>query len=88
MFDIKLADDTLHRQYTGVSNQPILNNLEQLRQSGKPFLLRTPLIPGITDTDENLAQIENLVAGDPWERLPYNTLTPMKYERIGEPYRL
>ena len=86
MFDIKLADDTLHRQYTGVSNQPILNNLERLRQSGKPFVLRTPLIPGITDTSENLAQIENIVDQTPFisdlQKKFYKTMLRERKERI------
>ena len=88
MFDLKLADEALHRQYTGVSNGRILRNLENLRRSGKPYLLRTPLIPGITDTEENLSAIGRIVGADPWEKLPYNTLTPVKYERIGKPYPL
>ncbi|MBO5370303.1 MAG: glycyl-radical enzyme activating protein [Clostridia bacterium] len=88
MFDLKLADDTLHRKYTGVSNALILENLKRLRKSGKPFLLRTPLIPGITDTEENLMQIQQIVDGDPWEKLPYNPLTSVKYERIGMKYNI
>ncbi len=88
MFDIKLTDENLHKKYTGVSNELILKNLGNLRASGKPFLLRTPLIPGITDTKENLEQIEKIVSRDNWEKLPYNTLTPIKYNRIGETYLL
>lgn len=83
MFDIKLADSELHKQYTGVPNHLILKNLDNLRQSGKPFILRTPLIPGITDTVENLDAIRELVGNDPWETLPYNSLTEAKYARIG-----
>lgn len=88
MFDIKLMDENLHKKYTGVSNELILKNLGNLRASGKPFVLRTPLIPGITDTKENLEQIEKIVSGDNWEKLSYNTLTPIKYNRIGETYLL
>ena len=88
MFDLKLADAELHRRYTGVSNERILKNLDNLRQSGKPFVLRTPLIPGITDTAENLAAIREIVKDDPWETLPYNPLTESKYERIGKEFCL
>ena len=83
MMDLKLADDAEHRRYTGVSNHPILENLARLRASGKPFLLRTPLIPGITDTEENLARIEAIVGRDPWERLPYNPMAKAKHARLG-----
>ncbi len=88
MFDLKLADAELHRRYTGVSNELILKNLDNLRQSGKPFVLRTPLIPGITDGEDNLAAIREIVKDDPWEKLPYNPLTESKYERIGKDFCL
>ncbi len=88
MFDLKLADDALHQHYTGVSNALILRNLEHLRVSGKPFILRTPLIPGITHTEENLAALSTIVGDDEWEKLEYNALTPTKYQRIGKPFLL
>jgi len=86
MFDLKIADSALHCRYTGVPNHRILQNLELLRRSGKPFLLRTPLIPGITDTAENLSAIAEIVGNDPWETLPFNPLTGAKYHRIGRVY--
>lgn len=88
MMDLKLADDAAHRRYTGVSNAPILKNLKILRKSGKPFLLRTPLIPGITDTEENLAAIAAIVGSDPWEKLPYHSAARDKHARLGLPYFL
>lgn len=88
MFDLKIADEEMHRRYTGVSNRRILKNLTHLRESGKPFLLRTPLIPRITDTSCNLEAIARIVGDDPWEQLPYNPLTPVKYERLGKIFSL
>ena len=88
MFDIKLADENEHIKYTGVSNKRILENLEILRKSGKPYVLRTPLIPNVTDTEENLKTIEKIVGSDKWEKLEYNVLTPAKYERLGIEYQL
>ena len=88
MFDVKLADSGRHRKYTGVPNEQILKNLDNLRQSGKRFILRTPLIPGITDTEENLAAIREIVKDDHWETLSYNPLTESKYRRIGREFTL
>ncbi len=88
MFDIKLADEKLHKQYTGVSNELIFKNLAHLRSSGTAFVIRTPLIPHITDTKENLEAIKDIVGSDKWEKPEYNTLTPLKYERMGEQYLL
>ena len=84
--DLKLADDVLHRRYTGASNGPILENLERLRRSGKKCVIRTPLIPGITDTEDNLEAIRRLVGDLAWEQLPYNALAGAKYALLGMEY--
>lgn len=83
IMDIKLADGELHRKYTGCSNEIILNNLNYLKTTGKNCVIRTPLIPGITDTRENLDAVEALVEGLLWEKLPYNKLAGVKYPMLG-----
>ncbi len=88
IMDIKLADPTEHRKWTGCDNSLILENLEILKNSGKPYLIRTPMIPGITDKDENLSAIAALIGGSEWEKIPYNTLAGAKYESLGMKYRL
>lgn len=62
LYDLKLIDDKLHRKYTGVSNRTILENLEYLFHSGKQVILRFPVVPGLTDTRENINQIKALLA--------------------------
>lgn len=86
--DIKLADPALHRQYTGVSNENILRNIAWLKQSGKEFVLRVPLIPGITDTPENLAAIARIAQEHRVELMPYNELAGAKYAMVGMTYSL
>ena len=86
MMDLKLMDDMSHQRYTGVSNRLILENARLLINSGIPFEFRTPLIPGITDTAENLSMIEDFVGNAKWERLPYNTLAGAKYPMLGREY--
>ncbi|MBQ6823753.1 MAG: glycyl-radical enzyme activating protein [Clostridia bacterium] len=86
IMDLKLADPRLHKQYTGVDNRLILQNFAWLRQSGKPYTVRTPLIPGITDTPENLAAIAALIGDAPWEKLPYNAAAGAKYQMLGMEY--
>ncbi len=83
IMDVKLADPALHRKYTGVDNTPILANLAYLQSCGKPYEIRTPLIPGITDTAENLLSIERLIGNAKWEKLPYNGLAGAKYKHFG-----
>ena len=88
MMDLKLADPEQHKTYTGVDNAPILRNLRILQASGKPHLLRTPLIPGITDTEENLRAIAKLAGTSPVELLEYNPFAEAKYAQTGMEYPL
>ena len=86
--DIKLANSDEHLKYTGVDNKLILKNLEILKQSKKPYLIRTPLIPNITDTAENLAEIKKIIGDSDWEKIPYNTMAGVKYGQLGMEYTL
>ncbi len=78
IMDIKLYDEALHKKYTGVSNERIKKNFLYLQQSGKPYLVRTPLIKGKTDSEENLAAIQTFIGNSPWEKLAENTLADAK----------
>lgn len=89
IFDIKIVGEKAHKFYTGCTNSRILRNFEHLRSSGKPYVVRTPLIPGITDTEDNLNAISRLVGdGCVWERLPYNAAAGAKYDMLGLKYEL
>ena len=86
MMDLKLIDPVLHRRYCGVDNAVILENFKRLKASGKPFLVRVPLIPDITDTEENLAAIAAVVGDSPVELLPYNRMAGAKYPSVGKTF--
>ena len=74
---------TLYIQYTGVSNRIIKENFLFLKNSGKPFLIRTPLIEGKTDSKENLRKIKEFIGDVKWERLPENKLGLAKKEMLN-----
>ena len=89
LFDLKLIDEATHKRYTGVSSEPILDNYHTAAASGKRLLTRIPLIPGVTDTEENVTAIcrvmqESNVAYA--ELLPYNRLAGSKYPLAGRVY--
>ena len=89
MYDLKLMDEGLALRYTGCSNRPILENFRRLCGSGVPFVVRVPLIPGVTDTVKNLTAIAECVAHSPArgvELLPYNKMAGSKYTMIGREY--
>ena len=89
-FDIKLADSTMHKRYTGVGNEQILRNLAILKQSSVPFIVRIPTIKGVNDDEENMqatcdliADADNLIGV---EILPYNTYADAKYALLNQEY--
>lgn len=90
LFDIKIVDPVLHKQYTGSDNAPILKNLKTLKDSGKPFVARIPLIPGVNDTTENMEASARLIQDAPGlvraELLRYNQVAGAKYPMVGIPY--
>jgi pyruvate formate lyase activating enzyme len=90
LFDLKLMDAEAHRRYTGEDNEAILENFGLLNEIGTPTVIRVPLIPGITDSRENLTHIaeaartlNRLVRV---ELLPYNRAAGGKYAACGRHY--
>lgn len=88
IMDIKLAEPELHKKQCGVDNRQILENFERLKFSKKPYLIRIPLIPDITDTRENLEAISKIVGDSRVELLGYNIFAGAKYEGVGRTYTL
>ncbi len=89
-YDIKLIDETEHIRYCGAGNRTILDNFALLmsssRKSGKEVLPRTPLVPGITDSNENLQGIAEFLRRHGVEKAslqPYNPLWRDKTKKIG-----
>ena len=90
LFDVKLVSDFEHKKYTGVSNAQIIRNFKALAKSGRDFVIRTPLIPTVTDTEQNLRAIAELLSENGVMRielLPYNKMTGSKYPLAGLKYR-
>lgn len=91
IMDLKLIDSQKHIFYTGVDNKRILKNLSFLKQSGKPFTIRIPVIPGVNDDEENYAATAGLLAGslrlERVELLPYHATAGAKYPMAGLAYK-
>ena len=90
LFDIKHTDPQQHKRWTGVDNAPILANLETLKRSGKPFVVRVPLIPGVNDSLENMEATRDLVKDAPGlqrlELLRYHKTAGAKYPKVDMEY--
>ncbi len=93
LFDLKLHDSRRHREYTGRANALIRANASVVARSGVGVLFRMPLIPGINDGDENVAETAAFLRslGDPppgLQLMPYHRLGTGKYESLDRPYCL
>lgn len=90
--DLKAADPDRHRQLTGVPNDRILDNLRRLARTGRQFMVRIPLIPGLNDDVEELRAMARVVHDlehvPPVELLAYHALGESKFRRMGQPYGL
>lgn len=90
LFDVKLVDSQQHKRWTGVDNELIKANLKTLCESGKPFVARVPLIPGVNDTRENMEATAELLLGAKGlqrvELLRYHKTAGAKYPMIGLEY--
>jgi len=89
LFDLKIMDDIKHVEYTGVSNELLLRNLETLAKAGEQIVIRFPLIPGITDDMENLEAISSIMKKlnlDRIDILPYHSIAKNKYSRMDKIY--
>lgn len=90
LYDLKIADDAMHKKYVGASNKNIRNNYEALAKSGKDFVTRIPLIPGVTDTEKNISELAEYMKSNGVcyaELMPYNKMAGGKYASVGRVYK-
>lgn len=91
LFDIKLMDEHLHRNYTGSSNQQILENLRWLSELQASIWIRIPVIGGVNDTEEEIGSIgaflkEKQIHYKQIHLLPYHNTGSGKYEHLHMTY--
>jgi pyruvate formate lyase activating enzyme len=93
-YDIKHIDPGEHRVLTGVDNRMILENLGRLIHAFPllPIVVRTPIVPGFTDSEENIegiARFVGTVSGlRSYDLLPYHGFGEPKYRQLGRDYPL
>ena len=92
LFDIKGIEPDRHKISTGVSNELILKNLRHLNALGKEIIVRLPIIPGYTDSDENitataklLSELKSIARVD---LIAFHEYGKIKFEQRGKQYPL
>ena len=89
LMDIKNIDSNIHKEYTGVSNEVILENVKRVSKITK-VIVRVPVIPEFNSSDESIFKISKFVKTlnniDTIHLLPYHTYGQNKYELLGREY--
>lgn len=85
LYDVKAVDPKLHEKGTGADNKTILENLDKLIAAGAKIIIRTPVIPGFNDGDEQAAIDEYLnKRGLTAEKLPYHAMGESKLKALAD----
>lgn len=95
LFDLKHMNSNRHYELTGVRNEQILSNLEELLKGGYNVHIRMPLLKGINDSQEEIRDIvEFLIPYKDYKNfkgidlLPYHKLGVNKYVQLGKEYKI
>jgi len=96
-YDLKLIDNLKHKRYTGVPNNIVLANARKLSRAidsrQTHLTIRIPIIPGYTDSEDNIVGIikfvkDHVKAATEVEILSYHNYGSGKYEALGRKYSL
>ncbi len=90
LYDIKCIDHKTHKEYTGVDNSLIIQNIKRLSDAKKDIWVRVPVIPGFNNTEDEMNKISDLVLTLPSVKqvtlMPYHSLGSDKYKTLGLEY--
>ena len=91
LYDLKVMDPEKHRQFTGVGNELILNNLKMLVERGSAVTVRVPIIPGVNADAANFSALVEFLAPlglREIDLLPYHRIGSAKYSRLHLSYQM
>lgn len=82
--DVKCQDPERHRQWTGGDNSRVASNLRAAAESASALLVRTTLVTGVNDSEEEMDRLAGLLAGlaRPGKELQAQVL---RLHHLGEP---
>ena len=92
--DIKHMDSGIHKEYTGVGNERILENLKRLAGGDRELILRIPVIPNVNDNMANIEATADFILNELGGRvrtlqlLSFMRLGEEKYASLGMPYQM
>ena len=88
LYDIKAFDSEIHKQYVGVGNERIIENLKKLLQIGAPIWIRIPTIPTVNASEDEMQKIKAFLdengMPEKVELLPYHSMGESKCTALGK----
>lgn len=89
LYDLKMMETSMHRKWTLLGNENIIQNLKAIAETGSNIIIRIPLIGGINDTDENIELTAKFISELAGEKklvhlLPYHSIAENKYMKLGK----
>jgi pyruvate formate lyase activating enzyme len=93
LMDLKIMDEDKHLEHTGIPLKLVLDNARRVAELGLPLWIRTPVIPGYTDTEDNVKGIarfivSNLPTVERYDLLAFNNTCDAKYRRLDKLFPL
>ncbi|MDD5447559.1 MAG: glycyl-radical enzyme activating protein [Actinomycetota bacterium] len=92
LLDVKVSDPEKHLEWTGIPLELVTKNLKTISEFGKPVWIRTPIIPGYTDAEENIEGILRFVSSldnvQRYDLLAFNNTCASKYKRLSMEWKL
>lgn len=93
LLDVKSGDEETYKKVTRRELQPTIDFGDRLNAIGKPVWIRFVVVPGLTDSPENVANVARIVSR--WksnieriEVLPFHNMGADKWHELGYPYTL
>jgi pyruvate formate lyase activating enzyme len=90
LYDVKCFDEQKHKEYTGVSNKLILENLKKISDTtNKDIIIRIPVIHGVNDDEKEMGMIAEFLKGIRYtsvDLLPYHKMGEHKYDALDMAY--
>ncbi|WEV46109.1 pyruvate formate-lyase-activating protein [Bifidobacterium sp. ESL0690] len=93
LLDVKSGDEKTYHEVTGSQLAPTIDFGQRLNKAGKKIWVRFVLVPGLTDSVENVENVAKICEsfGDAVEHidvLPFHQLGRPKWHQLGIPYPL
>jgi len=90
LYDLKTLDSGKHKEFTGVPNDLIIENLKIVAEKGKEVIVRIPVIAGFNDGEDEALRIAKLLSTMKSIRkvslLKYHSAWIEKFKSLGKEY--